>query len=129
MSRLAEKAAMDAFFLGSALREFRLQHEIDEKGLAAFLCCEFSALSRLALCRRPDHCTTEFASEVAKVAEFAGCDSLQLVRLLRETSAIRALRGNSDMSATESTLLAARDRRLDDDGESGEETGQGERDQ
>lgn len=110
LARLSHRAQSDPFFLGSAIREFVRQNDLDEAGLAGFLRCRPASLTRLYLCRQPVSHDASFAADVKRIAEFAGCSAEQLARLLREIAALRALQIGHE-AGTRVTLLAARDRR------------------
>src|SRR5438309_1236357 len=111
----ALRTGEDAFFLGYDLREYRKLAELDDDGLAAFLECSPIALTHLALCRRPDPANVSFRSDVEKIASHCKVNAHQLVVLLREVDAIRAMRMAPQLqlpqpTATSPVLMAARDR-------------------
>lgn len=105
------RASADAFFLGSALAEYRAMHGIDDRRLAEMLQCTVEALARLALCRRPDDQVAKFREEVQCIATFASCSVERLVQLLREVAAVASLRKEGSDASSQGLLMAARDRK------------------
>lgn len=105
MARAAARAADDPFFLASALAAYRQLTGMDDAALAAELGCDVAALTRLALCRRPDGASPMFKDEVPRIAAHAGADPLKLANLLRAADAAERMQ-----TASPNALLAARDR-------------------
>ena len=105
LRRAAERAGEDRFFVAAALATYKEEHGLDDAALAALLGCEPSRLSRLGLCRRPDARSQSFGAEVQQIASYAGVQPLAFAMLLKEVSALRALR----VAESSATLLAARD--------------------
>lgn len=108
-ARQAESDAYDAFFVGSALAEYRRLRSFDAATLAAYLDCDEAALSRLALCRRPEGEDPMFRDEVTRIADYTGCNAARLASLLRAATTAGRVR-----AASPASLLAARDRPPDD---------------
>lgn len=67
LSRAAERAEADPFFLAHALAAYRRRHGLTDEQLAARLGCSVGLLPRLGLCRRP-----ATPAEVERVAERFG---------------------------------------------------------
>src|SRR5437867_11215769 len=88
----ARRASTDAFFLGRALAEYQAMRGIDDRKIAKMLQCTIEALSRLAVCRRPNDQSAKFREEVQRVATFAPCNADQRVQLLRDVAAVAAIR-------------------------------------
>lgn len=105
LARAARQAEDDPFFVGSALAEYRRLSSMDNTALAAFLDCDEAALSRLALCRRPEGEEPMFRDEVTRIAGYAGCNAARLASLLRAATTAGRMR-----AASPASLLAARDR-------------------
>lgn len=105
LARAAARAEDDRFFVGSALAAYRRLRGIDGTALAAELGCEEPALSRLALCRRPEGEGPMFRDEVTRIADYTGCDVARLASVLRAATTAERMR-----TPAPATLLAARDR-------------------
>jgi hypothetical protein len=109
--RLIQRAQEDPFFLGSALAAYCSSHQLTAESLAAWLECSAPDLERLALCRLPNDGKGRFRDDVERIAAFGPCSPIRLATLLRETSALTALKGDSHAYELSSLLLVARDRR------------------
>lgn len=105
LRRAAARASEDEFFVASALAAYKSERELDNAELAAWLGCDASRLTRLGLCRRPETRSQGFGAEVQQIAAYAGVQPLALASLLKEVSALSALR----VAEPSATLLAARD--------------------
>ena len=110
LDRLVTLARRDPLFVGFALAEYQVAHDLDTAGLAAWLGCGQDALSRLSLCRMPDDRSDRFPDDVSKIARFAPCAPDRLMNLLREVLALDAL-GREDSDSGLGLLAAARDRK------------------
>ncbi len=55
LEKLARRAANEAFFLASVLRDYAQSEELDDAGLARVLGCRALDLPLLRLCRAPAH--------------------------------------------------------------------------
>lgn len=108
--QLVVRAAKDPFFLGWALREYRMAHGLNEKRLAEWLECDPKALNQLKLCRLPADEENRFQQKVQQIAEFVHCNADRLIQLMREVFAFSSLR--KETKGTSRFLMAARDRRL-----------------
>lgn len=81
-ARTLERVAEDASFVGSALAAYGCAAGIDVDGLAAFLGCPVTVLSRLALYVRPEPGEPSFDVEVLRIALQAGVTARRLSLLL-----------------------------------------------
>ena len=108
----AARAEDNPFFVAFALAAYRRLMRLDDTALAVHLGCTAPALSRLALCRRPEGNSPMFRDDLARIAEHAGCDPAKLAQVLRAAEAAERMR-----AASPGALLAARDRRDDDGGD------------
>jgi hypothetical protein len=111
LSKIAEAACKDPFFIGKALSDFGVFKKMDHHALAKWLKCDLTDLTRLTLCRMPNDENDRFQSDVRKIAEFASCDANQLVQLLREINGIKAFRSTTNNNSLNGLLMAARDRK------------------
>lgn len=107
LARLARQARERQTLLASLLFAYQEQEGLDEPGLADFLGCNVASLPRLALCRRPRAQTSSFREDIERVAQYAGANPLQLVKLIRAVEARAALQHAAE--APSPLLLAARD--------------------
>jgi hypothetical protein len=115
--RLVERAREDAFFVGRALAVYQKLNDLGDQQLAQWLECSKTDFTRLALCRLPGDRENGFQQNVRKIAAFAVCNPDRLVQLLREVASWEALQEESTELA-DGFLLAARDRKPDDDDDS-----------
>src|SRR5437660_856386 len=94
----AARIGKDPFFLGSCLAEFREIRGLHTDGVAQFLECVPGVLPRLSLCRVPRQKPAAFREDVARIAAFVGANAARLASMLREVSAVRALRASGHAS-------------------------------
>lgn len=130
--QLARSLRHDPRFMSHALATHYRQDELDVIPLAEDLGISHALLIRLALCRRPDSTSEEFANQVREIADYTLTDEAQLASLLREVDALEKfaqLEGSAPDMAFEprslpvtGVLAAARDRSEEDDRDS-ESTG------
>jgi hypothetical protein len=110
------RAYDDPLFLGHEMHEYSEMNEMTEIELARYLECSPDALTKLALCLRPDPGQSSFRANVEQIAKHCGASSQRIAVLLREVDAIRAMRKGSRLQMTPAQaapglLMAARDRR------------------
>ena len=105
---MMERARSDPYFLGFLLHDYARRLGWEDAALAEHLQCSLDRLPHLFLCRCPADSDPQFADEVRRIAEYAPCDEIQLLTVLREIVAWIKLSGNQ---ATKSNpaFLAARD--------------------
>jgi hypothetical protein len=85
LSRLADRAAADPFFLGWALAAYQRRHGLDDAALAVLLGCAPAALASVRLCRRPGASADRSADEdLADITRAFGIDPEALRRVLDE---------------------------------------------
>lgn len=108
LAEVARRASTDPFFLGALLMDYQALDGIDEAELAQRLQCPATSLARLALCRSPDEESAAFAQDVRQIAAFCGCNADKLLEIIRDVSAMRALRRAEGSPG--GLLIAARDR-------------------
>jgi hypothetical protein len=114
--------------MSHALATHYRQDELDVVPLAEDLGISPDLLIRLALCRRPEATSEEFANQVREIADYTLTDEAQLAGLLRQVDALEkfaGLEGSAPDLAFEprplpvtGVLAAARDRGEEDDGDS-----------
>jgi len=126
--RLAGKLRHDRRFMSYALASFQHQEELDIEQLADSLRIPPVLLLRLALCRRPNSESEQFAQQVREVADYTLTDEGQLANLLRQVEAIEKLRElerttlNSAGESLTGLLAAARDHAEGEDEQSESES-------
>ena len=130
--QLAKRLRHDPRSMSYALANHYRQDELDAVPLAESLGISTELLIRLALCKRPDPASEEFANQVREIADYTLTDEAQLASLLRQLDALEKfaeLEGSALDMAVEShplpltgVLAAARDRGEEDEGDS-ESTG------
>lgn len=113
IERAAQRAAADAFFLGHLLSRVVGSGRQSRETLAGRLGCSTNQLDRLWLCRVPLETGASFRQDVERIAAFVGCDAVGLAQVIREASALAALR-SVPASGPKTVLLAARDRPQED---------------
>lgn len=109
VANAAARAARRPFYFASAVAAFQELRDLDDGGLLQFLNCSMETLNRLRLCRRPDAESSEFQSDVRRIADAFAIDPMSLLSLLRETASVDAMRG-SQADASTGFLMAARDK-------------------
>ncbi len=121
LTGLARRLQSDPRFMAYALAVYQEQEGLEEEELAQALGIMPEMLSRLALCKRPDDRSPEFAAQVREIADYTLADEAQLANLLRQISGLEkmARRGGEPAAAGESAgveplmtglLAVARDR-------------------
>jgi hypothetical protein len=111
---LAQRVERDPGFLGSVLALYAQSERLDAAGLAAALGCSPEVLPKLKLCRPPR--AERFWDDVSGIAAHFGLDADRLAAVVRRGQVLAKLR---EFSSPNSTLLAARDREKEPEGEGG----------
>lgn len=104
-------------FLAYVLARYQEQEGISDENLPAALGTLPELVFRLALCRRPDANTANFATSVREIADYTLVDESLIADLIRQVSSLESL----SKSAPHGFLAAARDR--DDLGAENEPSG------
>lgn len=123
MEVLARKASSKGGFVGAAMQAITAASNATLSDVASRIQCPVENLVRLSLCKMPRESAAHFASDVTKISEFVDCNPGELANLMREYSAIAAMREfNPDSTSHETMLMAARDKKpeLDEDDEADE---------
>jgi hypothetical protein len=111
VSRLANRVAIDPFFLAFALSEYATAERLDEAGLAAALGIAIDVLPQVRLCPVPRPDPDGFRQDVDRIAKAFGLNRDVLATVARHGQAIVALRSTEvEKSAESGYLIAARDR-------------------
>lgn len=117
IARFVSRTKDDPFFVGYSIRAFAAARNLEEARVASFLGCGQESMTRLAMCRQPSVGEESYQQDVEQIAAFVGCDPARLQQLLRETMGIRVLRESNASVRDNVTLLAARDRQDETDGD------------
>ena len=119
LAGLARRLQSDPRFMACALAAYREQEGLEEEELPQALGIIPEMLSRLALCKRPDTQSPEFAAQVREIADYTLADEVQLANLLRQISGLEKLARRKSDAAEKSEaaeplmtglLAVARDR-------------------
>lgn len=117
MEILARKAEGHNGFIGAVLNAIADAKQTTVADVASSIGCSSENLPRLALCKMPRDTAEHFAADVRQVSKFVGCDAGQLANVVREYRAISAMRRyDPDDSNHDTMLMAARDKKGEDDG-------------
>lgn len=127
LSNLAAGLENDPAFMAYVLARYCQFEGLDKEALANELGIPSFLLARLALCRRPDSDSPDFAGEITEIADFVLADETKLAGIVREVDSLDALGSAVIEGETEAIisgnpfsagiLAAARDRSEDDDAE------------
>lgn len=115
IKRFIGRARKDPFFVGWAFSEYQDMNKLSDKDLARLLECSLEKLDRLALCRLPKDEDKDFQENIKEIADYASCNAEQLLKILREVLSIITIRKTSQVNAPVEYLMAARDRKPEDD--------------
>jgi len=91
LTELAQRFQSDPRFMAYTLAVYQEQEGLGEEELALALGMMPEMLSRLALCKRPDAQSPEFAAQVREIADYTLADEAQLANLLRQVSGLEKL--------------------------------------
>ncbi|QQS46481.1 MAG: hypothetical protein IPM66_21675 [Acidobacteriota bacterium] len=103
LSGLTRRLQSDPRFMAYALAVYQEQEGFGEEELAQALGIMPEMLSRLAMCKRPEACSPEFATQVHEIADYTVADEARLANLLRQVSGLEKLvhRGHEPLAPGE----------------------------
>ncbi len=110
VARLANRAAIDPYFLAFALAEYAAAERLDETGLAAALGTTADVLPHVRLCPSPRADPDGFRADVDRVAGKFGLNRDALAAVARHGQVVAAMRAAAADPTEAGFLLAARDR-------------------
>jgi hypothetical protein len=111
VARLANRVAVDPFFLAFALAEYAAAEKLDDAALVAALGTTPDVLPHVRLCRAPRADSDGFREDVDRIAAKFGLSRDALVAVARHGQVVAAMRAAAAADPTEAGyLLAARDR-------------------
>lgn len=115
LNTAARRAVEHPWTLGAVLEAYKDLEDIDDEELIRRLGCDQEHRQLLAVCRQPRE--QHFAEDVVRIAGRFSLDAGCLAAILRRVEVVDALRSSSSRqeSGTDATLLAARDRKHEDD--------------
>lgn len=91
MERFAQRLRSDSQFMSYALSLYQEQEGLSAEELAEEIGAMPAILTRLALCKRPDPGSPQFAQQVREIADYTLIDEGQLANLLRQVDAVERL--------------------------------------
>ncbi len=111
VARLANRVAVDPFFLAFALAEYAAAEKLDAAALAAALGTTPDVLPHLRLCRAPRADADGFREDVDRIAAKFGLNRDVLAAVARHGQVVAAMRAAAAADPAEAGfLIAARDR-------------------
>ncbi len=106
VSELVKRLRENPDYMAYVLARYQEQEGVNDENLAEALGTLPHLAIRLALCRKPDTGSTDFATRVRELADYTLMDESVLANIIRQVSSLKAL-----STASERQLLsAARDR-------------------
>ena len=120
LAHLASRLRDDKEFMASALSVYKIQERLSDEALAQRLGLQLEMITRLALCKRPQSNTSNFADQVRQLAAYIDIDASKIAQLIRQVEALEIMGtlSKSESSSREAAsqtegmgwLTAARDR-------------------
>jgi len=126
LAALARRLRNDPRYMAYVLAVYQRQEELMDDELAQELGTLPPLVVRMAICKRPDSSSPQFAEQVRELADYTLTDAAQLAGVLRQVDAIETLASRpaplSEVGSEKGTgrfsaglLAAARDRYEPDD--------------
>ncbi|CAG0947699.1 hypothetical protein ANRL1_04441 [Anaerolineae bacterium] len=108
--RLAHRLEANDCFIAWALATYRKQEKLNDRELSEQLGASDELLTRLALCKRPNSASPQFADQVRKIAEYSHVDVARLAMVLRQVESLHELskRPRSEATSVEPNLVPLR---------------------
>ena len=91
LSSVAKKLQDDPNFMASVLHVYKSTEGLTDENIIDELQTNSDNLIRLSLCKRPIQDSTQFATQVRQLAEFANVNAGKLASLIRQADALNAL--------------------------------------
>lgn len=91
LQSLARRLQDNRAFMAYVLAAYQEQEGLDDAGLIERLGITPAMLARLALCRRPDAGSPQFADQIRQIAAYTQTDAGQLAMILRQVGALETL--------------------------------------
>lgn len=93
LSALARRLRNDPRYMSYVLAVYQRQENFMDVDLAQVLGTLPALVSRLAVCKRPDSSSAQFAEQIRELADYTLIDEVQLAGILRQVEAIEKLTG------------------------------------
>lgn len=93
LAALARRLRNDPRYMSYVLAVYQQQEDLMDEDLAQELGTLPSLVSRLAVCKRPDSSSAQFAEQVRELADYTLIDEAQLAGVLRQVEAFEKLAG------------------------------------
>ena len=103
---LAAKTSFDKNYLGWVINQYMNAYNYTEDQLASILQCDLESVVKLKLCSMPREST--LVGDVRTIAEYANCNNLALLRIIREANAVEGMKSEENDEG-KGFLMAARD--------------------
>lgn len=110
VARLANRVAIDPFFLAFGLAEYAAAEGLDDPQLAAALGTTPDVLPHVRLCRTPRADPDGFREDVGRIAAKFGLNRDALATVARHGQVVAAMRAEAAAPESAGSVLAARDR-------------------
>ena len=91
LAGLARRLKDNPNFMGYVLAVYQAQERMDDSALAEHLDTTLDMLSRLALCKRPETISVEFADQVRQIATYINADPVMLANVVRQVDSLEEL--------------------------------------
>jgi hypothetical protein len=91
LAELARRLRNDPRYMSYVLATYQKQEGFMDEDLAQELGTLPALVSRLAVCKRPDTSSAEFAEQVRELADYTLIDEARLASILRQVEAIKKL--------------------------------------
>lgn len=91
LAKLAHRLRDNPTFMASILATYQQQERLSDDALAAQLQTTPEMVVRLALCKRPDASSPQFADQVRQIATYTNGDAGQLAHLVRRVDSLLKL--------------------------------------
>ncbi|MBE7556753.1 MAG: hypothetical protein HS126_37380 [Anaerolineales bacterium] len=107
--------------MAQVLAAYQKQERLSDQALIAHLNTTSKMLTRLALCKKPDPNSSEFANQIRQIASYTEIEVAQIASIVRQVESLQKLAERSEPNVPQDTtahqpqlrkglLAAARDR-------------------
>ena len=121
LSGLARRLQNNPGFMAQVLAAYQRQERLSDQALMAHLNTTSKMLTRLALCKKPDLNSSEFANQIRQIASYTEIEATQIANIVRQVESLQKLAERLEPNVPQETtthqpqlreglLAAARDR-------------------
>lgn len=121
LSGLAHRLQNNPDFMAQVLAAYQRQERLSDQALMAHLNTTSKMLTRLALCKKPDPNSPEFANQIRQIASYTEIEATQIANIVRQVESLQKLTEQSQPNVPQENtthqpqlskglLAAARDR-------------------